>query len=149
MPIRNLNKIRFIQTVGRCSRNDKQDRERLSSGEIDWTDVDKMNKPYAYIILPYITLTNNDDMKQMEQFVYLMRDYDFVPSEDIVFDENPLGLPDEEDLEMLNEVVRRPPVNGTIIEFIRNEFERVENANLTELEYVDLHIENEVELTNI
>ena len=149
MPIRNLNKSRFIQTLGRCSRNDKQDRERLSSGEIDWTDVDKMNKPYAYIILPYITLTNNDDMKQMEQFVYLMRDYDFVPSEDIVFDENPLGLPDEEDLEMLNEVVRRPPVNGTIIEFIRNEFERVENANLTELEYVDLHIENEVELTNI
>jgi superfamily II DNA or RNA helicase len=149
MPIRNLNKSRFIQTLGRCSRNDKQDRERLSSGEIDWTDVNKMNKPYAYIILPYITLTNNDDMKQMEQFVYLMRDYDFVPSEDIVFDENPLGLPDEEDLEMLNEVVRRPPVNGTIIEFIRNEFERVENANLTELEYVDLHIENEVELTNI
>jgi predicted helicase len=148
MPIRNLNKSRFIQTLGRCSRLDSEDRRRLESGEIDWTDVDKMNKPYAYVILPYITLTNNDDMKQIEQFVYLMRDYDFVPSEDIIFEGDALGLPDEEDLEMFNEVVRRPPINGTIIEFIKNEFERVENANLTQDEYLDLHIENEINLVD-
>jgi superfamily II DNA or RNA helicase len=148
MPIRNLNKSRFIQTLGRCSRLDSEDRRRLESGDIDWTDVDKMNKPYAYVILPYITLTNNDDMKQIEQFVYLMRDYDFVPSEDIIFEGDALGLPDEEDLEMFNEVVRRPPINGTIIEFIKNEFERVENANLTQDEYLDLHIENEINLVN-
>ena len=142
MPIRNLNKSRFIQTLGRCSRPNSEDRQRIDSGEIDWTDTDKMNKPYAYVILPYITLTNNDDMKQMEQFVYLMRDYGFVPSEDIVFDENPLGLPDEEDLDMFNEVVRRPPVNGTIIEFIKNEFENEEIANLSPLDYMDRHIPN-------
>jgi superfamily II DNA or RNA helicase len=145
MPIRNLNKSRFIQTLGRCSRLDSEDRRRLESGEIDWTDVDKMNKPYAYVILPYITLTNNDDMKQIEQFVYLMRDYDFVPSEDIIFEGDALGLPDEEDLEMFNEVVRRPPINGTIIEFIKNEFESEEISKLSELEYMDKHIENEIE----
>ena len=131
MPIRNLNKSRFIQTLGRCARPNSEDRQRIDSGEIDWTDVDKMNKPYAYIILPYITLTNKDDMEQHKQFVLQLRDYGFVPSEDIVFDENPLGLPDEEDLDMFNEVVRRPPVNGTIIEFIQDEFERKEYADLT------------------
>jgi len=131
MPIRNLNKSRFIQTLGRCSRLDSEDRRRLESGEIDWTDVSKMNKPYSYIILPELTMTNKDDMAQMKQFVLQLRDYGFNPSEDIVSDSEPLGLPDEEDLDMFNEIVRRPPVNGTIIEFIKNEFEREEHANLT------------------
>jgi hypothetical protein len=131
MPIRNLNKSRFIQTLGRCSRLDSEDRSRLESGEIDWTDVSEMNKPYAYIILPELTMTNKDDMAQMKQFVLQLRDYGFNPSEDIVSDSEPLGLPDEEDLDMFNEIVRRPPVNGTIIEFIKNEFEREEHANLT------------------
>ena len=134
MPIRNLNKSRFIQTFGRCARPNSEDRQRIDSSEIDWTDVDSMNKPYAYVILPYITLTNNDDMKQMEEFVYLIREYDFVPSEDIIFEENPLGLPEEEDLDMFNEVVRRPPINGTIIEFFDDKFERKEYADLTMVE---------------
>jgi superfamily II DNA or RNA helicase len=144
MPIRNLNKSRFIQTLGRCSRLNNDDRRRLESGEINWTDTDKMNKPYAYIILPYITLTNKDDMEQHKQFVLQLRDYGFEPKEDIVFDENPLGLPEEEDLEMFNEVVRRPPVNGTIIEFIQDEFENETIAKLSPLEYMDLHISNNI-----
>ena len=134
MPIRNLNKSRFIQTFGRCARPNSEDRQRIDSGEIDWTDVDSMNKPYAYVILPFITLTNKDDMEQHKQFVLQLRDYDFVPSEDIIFEENPLGLPEEEDLDMFNEIVRRPPVNGNIIEFIKNEFEREEYASLTIVE---------------
>jgi superfamily II DNA or RNA helicase len=144
MPIRNLNKSRFIQTLGRCSRLNNDDRRRLESGEINWTDTNKMNKPYAYIILPYITLTNKDDMEQHKQFVLQLRDYGFEPKEDIVFDENPLGLPEEEDLEMFNEVVRRPAVNGTIIEFIQDEFENETIAKLSPLEYMDLHISNNI-----
>jgi hypothetical protein len=140
MPIRNLNKSRFIQTLGRCSRLDSEDRSRLESGEIQWTDVALMNKPYAYVILPELTLTNKDDMAQMKQFVLQLRDYNFNPSEDIVSDAEPLGLPEEEDLDMFNEVVRRPAVNGTIIEFIKNEFENETIANLSPLEYMDRHI---------
>jgi superfamily II DNA or RNA helicase len=146
MPIRNLNKSRFIQTLGRCSRLDSEDRSRLESGEIQWTDVELMNKPYAYVILPELTLTNKDDMAQMKQFVLQLRDYGFNPSEDIVSDAEPLGLPEEEDLDMFNEIVRRPAVNGTIIEFIKNEFENETIANLSPLEYMDRHIP---EFTNI
>ena len=146
MPIRNLNKSRFIQTLGRCSRLDSEDRSRLESGEIQWTDVALMNKPYAYVILPELTLTNKDDMAQMKQFVLQLRDYNFNPSEDIVSDAEPLGLPEEEDLDMFNEIVRRPAVSGTIIEFIKNEFENETIANLSPLEYMDRHIP---EFTNI
>ena len=131
MPIRNLNKSRFIQTLGRCSRLDSEDRSRLESGEIDWTDVSEMNKPYSYIILPELTLTNKDDMAQMKQFVLQLRDYGFNPSEDIVSDTEPLGLPEEEDLDMFNELNRRAPRNGNIIEFIKDEFEDERVANLS------------------
>jgi superfamily II DNA or RNA helicase len=131
MPIRNLNKSRFIQTLGRCSRLDSDDRRRLESGEIDWTDVDKMNKPYAYIILPDITLTNKEDKKQMRGFVLQLRDYGFQPFEDIVGDKDPFGLPEEEDLDMFNELNRNAPRNGNIIEFIQDEFEDERVANLT------------------
>lgn len=134
MPIRNLNKSRFIQTLGRCSRLDSDDRRRLESGEIDWTDVDKMNKPYAYVILPYITLTNKDDMEQHKQFVLQLRDYGFEPKEDIVGDKDALGLPEEEDLDMFNELNRRPIRNGNIIEFIQDEFEDERVANLSIVE---------------
>jgi superfamily II DNA or RNA helicase len=131
MPIRNLNKSRFIQTLGRCSRLDSEDRSRLESGEIDWTDVSEMNKPYSYIILPELTMTNKDDMAQMKQFVLQLRDYGFNPSEDIVSDSEPLGLPEEEDLDMFNELNRRAPRNGNIIEFIKDEFEDERVANLS------------------
>ena len=105
-----------------------------------------MNKPYAYVILPELTLTNKDDMAQMKQFVLQLRDFGFNPSEDIVTDAEPLGLPEEEDLDMFNDIVRRPSVNGTIIEFIKNEFENETIANLSPLEYMDRHIP---EFTNI
>ena len=137
MPIRNLNKSRFIQTLGRCSRLDSEDRSRLESGEIDWTDVDSMNKPYAYIILPEITLTNKDDMAQMKQFVLQLRDYGFDPSEDIISDAEPLGLPDEDEMDTASSPDRRPSVRGTIIDFIRDEFENEEIANLTEDQWLD------------
>lgn len=142
MPIRNLNKSRFIQTLGRCSRLDSEDRSRLESGEIDWTDVDSMNKPYAYIILPEITLTNKDDMGQMKQFVLQLRDYGFDPSEDIVSDAEPLGLPDEDEMDVASSPDRRPSVRGTIIDFIRDEFENEEIAKLTEDEWLELHLNN-------
>jgi len=142
MPIRNLNKSRFIQTLGRCSRLDSEDRSRLESGEIDWTDVDSMNKPYAYIILPEITLTNKDDMAQMKQFVLQLRDYGFNPSEDIISDSEPLGLPEEDEMDVASSPDRRPSVRGTIIDFIRDEFENEEIANLTEDEWLELHLNN-------
>jgi hypothetical protein len=131
MPIRNLNKSRFIQTLGRCSRNDIEDRRRLESGEIDWTDVDKMNKPYSYIILPVLTTTNKEDRKQMGNFVIQLREYDFKPFEDIVRSPEPLGLPEEEDLDMFNDLNRRAPRNGTNIDYLRDVFEDVRVANLS------------------
>jgi superfamily II DNA or RNA helicase len=142
MPIRNLNKSRFIQTLGRCSRLDSEDRSRLESGEIDWTDVSEMNKPYAYIILPEITLTNKEDRKQMGGFVLQLREYGFNPSEDIVRDAEPLGLPEEDEMDVASSPDRRPAVRGTIIEFIKDEFENETIANLSLDEWLDFNTIN-------
>jgi superfamily II DNA or RNA helicase len=142
MPIRNLNKSRFIQTLGRCSRLDSEDRSRLESGEIDWTDVSEMNKPYAYIILPEITLTNKEDRKQMGDFVLQLREYGFNPSEDIVRDAEPLGLPEEDEMDVASSPDRRPAVRGTIIEFIKDEFENETIANLSLDEWLDFNTIN-------
>jgi superfamily II DNA or RNA helicase len=142
MPIRNLNKSRFVQTLGRCSRLDSEDRRKLESNEINFGDIDRMNKPYAYIILPELTLTHKDDMAEMKQFVLELRDYDFNPSEDILGDKNPLGLPEEEDLDTFNQVNRRPIVAGSNIEFIKNEFESERIANLSFNEWLELHLDN-------
>jgi len=142
MPIRNLNKSRFVQTLGRCSRLDSEDRRKLESNEINLGDIDEMNKPYAYIILPELTLTQKDNMAEMKEFVLELRDYDFNPSEDIVGDKNPLGLPEEEDLDTFNQVNRRPIVAGSNIEFIKNEFESERIANLSFNEWLELHLDN-------
>jgi superfamily II DNA or RNA helicase len=142
MPIRNLNKSRFIQTLGRCSRLDSDDRTKLENGEIDWTDINSMNKPYAYIILPEITLTNKEDKKQMSDFVLQLRDYGFKPFEDIIRDAEPLGLPEEDEMDVASSPDRRPSVSGRIIDFIRDEFENEEIANLTEDEWLELHLNN-------
>lgn len=131
MPIRNLSKSKFIQTLGRCSRLDIEDREKLENGEIDWTDVENMNKPYSYVILPQITLTNKEDMKQIRSFVLQLRDYGFNPFENIVGEFSPFGLPDEEDLETASNPDRRLARTGNIIEYLINEFEDERVARLS------------------
>ena len=131
MPIRNLNKSRFIQTLGRCSRLDSDDRNRLVSGEIDWTDVSEMNKPYAYIILPVLTETNREDKKQMEKFVIELRDTNFNPFEDIVRNPTPLGLPEEDEMDTSSKPNRQTPRNGTNIDYLRDVFEDIRVANLS------------------
>jgi len=131
MPIRNLNKSRFIQTLGRCSRLDKDDRAKLISGEIDWTDVDKMNKPYSYIILPVLTETNKEDKKQMEKFVLQLRDYNFQPFEDIIRNPDAIGLPDEDEMDTASKPNRITPRSGTNIDYLRDVFEDERVANLS------------------
>jgi hypothetical protein len=112
MPLRELNKSRFIQTFGRCARVDIRDRVRLDSGEINPTDLDQMVKPYAYVILPYITQTNRDDSDSMRNIIYELREFGFNPSEDVVGEVEARGISEEEGLDMFNELNRRNGSTG-------------------------------------
>jgi superfamily II DNA or RNA helicase len=144
MPLRELNKSRFIQTFGRCARLDVRDRERLTSGEINANDLDKMVKPYAYVILPYLTQTNADDSERMKNMVRDLRLYTFDPSEDVIGEFKAIGIGEEEELDVFSKPDRNNMTTGQIIAEMISEFENEDIANLSALDYMDMHIQNEV-----
>jgi superfamily II DNA or RNA helicase len=134
MPLRTLNKSKFLQTYGRSARPDKQDRQRLDNGEITVFDIDKLNKPYAYIIIPNIIHSNEDDKANMTQLINELRSYGFNPSEDIVSSTRVNGIPEHEQLDGLNLVVRRIPKIGQLIDNLEADIEAEELAKLDKTE---------------
>ena len=148
MPLRELNKSRFIQTFGRCARVDIRDRVRLDSGEISPNDLDSMVKPYAYVILPYLTQTNKDDSDSMRNIIYELRQFGFNSSEDVIGEFEARGISEDEELNTFNELNRRSSSTGEIINEMLSEFELEEICRLTERQ-LDRHIEVELDLRNL
>jgi superfamily II DNA or RNA helicase len=134
MPLRTLSKSKFLQTYGRSARPDKQDRLRLDANEITVNDLDKLNKPYAYIIIPNIIHSNEDDKANMTQLISELRTYGFKPYEDIVSSSLVNGIPEIETLDGLNDLMRRLPNAGQIIENLQAELEAEESAKLDKIE---------------
>ena len=134
MPLRTLSKSKFLQTYGRSARPDKEDRKRLDSKEITVNDLDKMNKPYAYIMIPSIIHSNEDDKANMTQLITELRSYGFNPSEDIVSSSRVHGIPVHEELDGLNNVIRRIPKIGQLIENLQAELEAEASAKLDKIE---------------
>lgn len=140
MPLRNLNKIRFIQTFGRCARLDERDRERLSSGEIVANDVNEWIKPYAYVVLPDITLTNKDDYENMKDMIDEIRQLDYQSFEDIVESRDALGIGEDEEPDVFNELTHNNKTLGQLIREVKSEFELEQIARLSWEEQFDRHI---------
>ena len=138
--LRTLIKSKFLQTYGRIARLDPEDRSRLDSGEIRPSDVDKMNKPYGYVILPWITETNKDDSEFMRNLVRAMREYGFDSYEDIVGDFNARGSEEETPEAGFNEINRRPRSTGNIINEVLSEIEDESIAKLSPMEYLQQHL---------
>ena len=141
MLLRTLTKSKFLQTYGRVARLDPEDRKRLDNGEIRPHDLDSFNKPYAYVILPWITNTNKDDAEFMKSMVRELREYGFNSSEDIIGDFDPKGISEEEPLEGFNEITRRNTSTGNIINEVLSEIEDEDIAKLTPIEYLQQHLE--------
>ena len=131
MPLRTLSKSKFLQTFGRCARPNKEDRQRLDSGEITVDDLDKLNKPYAYIIIPNIIHSNEDDKANMVELITELRDDGYNPFETIVSSSLVHGVPQIEEMDGLNDVVRRIPKFGQLIENLEMELEAEEEAKLS------------------
>ena len=58
MPLRTLNKSKFLQTFGRCARLDKEDRVNLEKEMLTVENFREFNKPFAYIIIPNVIHSN-------------------------------------------------------------------------------------------
>jgi superfamily II DNA or RNA helicase len=136
MPMRALSKSKFLQTFGRSARLDVLDRKNIDNGVITPDEVEKMLKPYAYVIIPNIIHDNEDDRTNISSLIGELRDYNFNPSEDIVSSSIVNGVPEVDELEGLNAIVRRLPIVGEIIEHLEAEIESEENAKLSTLEFL-------------
>ncbi len=136
IPLRTLNKSKFLQTFGRAARLDSEDRKRIESGEVLPNELDKLNKPYAYIIIPNVIHSNEDDRVNLTQLITELRSYGFNPSEDIISSSIVNGIPEIEELNGLNEIRTRLPNIGRLIENLEAEIESEVNANLSKKDFL-------------
>ena len=134
MPLRTLGKAKFLQTFGRAARLDIEDRERISLGEISPNDLTELNKPYAWVIVPTIIHEDADSKEHIGNLITELRDYGFVPSEDIVSTDSKNGLPVVDGAEALNEIKKKCPNIGQYIEKVEASYEDVRIASLSKLE---------------
>jgi len=79
LPLRPLGDIKATQGVGRALRVIQIDRDNLKNGLIKVGDSTGWEKPFGYVILPYVSKHNEDDMTRIERIVFSLRDngYDF------------------------------------------------------------------------
>ena len=66
---------------------------RLKSKEVEPHELDKLNKPYAYVIIPNVIQSNEDDRENLVQIIKELRDYGFNPSEHILSSSRINGIP--------------------------------------------------------
>lgn len=137
MLLRTLNKSKLLQTFGRGARLDKEDRKNLESDVIAPHDIHKMNKPYAYIIIPNVIQSNKDDKINLTQLITELRDYGFNPSEDIISSTRINGMVEDDELEGLNDIKKKLPNIGELIENLEAEIESEKNAKLTKKDFLN------------
>lgn len=141
MLFRTLTKSKFLQTYGRIARLDPDDRKLLDTSVIRSSDLDLMNKPFGYVLLPSITETNKDDGEFMKNIVRELREYGFESKEDIIGDFDPKGIGEEEPMEVSSTPDRNQRSTGRLINEVLSEIEDESIAKLTPLEYLQQHLE--------
>ena len=134
LPLRTLQKAKFLQTYGRAARLDVEDRKNLEEGEIGVHDLDGFNKPYAWVIVPTIIHEDADSKEHIGNLITELRDYGFKPSEDIITTSTPTGLPDVKGPDALNEIKKKCPNIGRYIEKVEASYEEERIAKLSKFE---------------
>ncbi len=142
MPLRVLNKSKFLQTFGRSARPDKDDRNTIADilktkDYISSDDWSKMNKPYSYIIVPNILHASIDDVKHVSELIKELRSYNFKPYEDIITTQETRGENDEEEPKILNGGEKTNKKIKLIIDDLHYRLEAERLAKLSKLDYLN------------
>jgi len=135
--LRSMTKSKFIQTFGRAARLDPDDRAKFESGEIKPDDLHLMDKPYAYVIVPTLTHSDNDAVDNIGDLIAELREYGFKPTEDVIITDNVKGIGTIEGPEAINELNRQSRSIGEHINNIEMELEDERIASLTGEELLD------------
>lgn len=130
MPLRTLGKAKFLQTYGRAARLDIEDRDRITKGEITPDQLGDMNKPYAWVIVPTIIHGDDDNKENVKNLITELRDYNFKPSEDIVTTKSGNGIATINGPDALNEIKKKCPNIGQIIDNVEADYEEERLARL-------------------
>lgn len=130
LPLRTLNKSKFLQTFGRASRLDLEDKYNIENNIVDKDELHKLNKPFSFIIIPNVIHSNEDDKINFINLVTELRSYGFKPSEHIITSSIINGIPKIEPINGINELLHKLPNVGELIENLEADIEAEENAKL-------------------
>jgi superfamily II DNA or RNA helicase len=83
MPLNNLKKSTFLQTLGRAARLHLEDRRRLYANVMNSSELKKFVKPYAWVILPTYGELGSEIKADLVEIIKELRTFGFNPSEDI------------------------------------------------------------------
>jgi hypothetical protein len=83
MPLNNLRKSSFLQTLGRATRLHPDDRRRLYDGSMLPGELRRFVKPYAWIIVPIYDDLGEEMRETFTEMVRELRTFGFNPSEDV------------------------------------------------------------------
>ena len=95
MPLRELNLIKLLQTIGRGARLIPDDRKALYSGKIQPMEWDKMIKPFCWVIFPKLSESNKDSSIMEITIKKVLETYD-APTLEFSREDEYQGYPDPE-----------------------------------------------------
>lgn len=84
MIMNDLSLSNFLQTLGRSTRLYKKDRERLYNGSIQYNELNKFVKAFAWIIVPVYGIIGSDLRDNIKSMIYSLRTFGFNATEDVV-----------------------------------------------------------------
>ena len=128
--LRDLKKSKFIQTLGRVARLDINDRNLIDKKVITPNELDKMNKPYAWVIIPSVMVEDVDKLANLRSLISELRDFGFNPKEDIEPNDRGRGGEGEDDDPIVPDDKTRGII-GEIIEDYEHAIEEERVASLT------------------
>jgi hypothetical protein len=132
MPLNNLQKSTFLQTLGRATRLHPEDRRRLYAELIGADELKKFVKPYAWIILPTYGDLGTEISEDLAEIIRELRTFGFNPSEDI-FIKVSKGQPIPKSTETMTEEEKKLKPNLSILVFeINHVIEEEDIANAIE-----------------
>ncbi len=131
LPLRTLQKSKFLQTYGRSARLHPEDREAFDSGKYSPADIGKLKKPFSYILIPNLADGNEDDYANIADIIYEMREFDFSCIENIISSEIKNGVIEIDEVDGLNDVDMKLKELGKLIASIESELEEAEMASMT------------------
>ncbi len=128
--LRDLTKSKFVQTTGRISRLDPEDRAKIQNKEITPLEIKKFKKPYAWAIIPEIMTSDIDKLSNLIGFIDAMRESDYDDSELVETIVNPRGIGDDDPTDIVPRN-RNNNTSGEIIDYLKHTIESEKIANMS------------------